>query len=640
MQLLSSPKYLEQLRRVLLAITDLKKPTIALCGSTGCEALGAKEVVKAFREELKKRNLENEVDIKETGCLGFCEKGPRVLIQPEEIAYFKVQVSDVPEIVSRTLINKEVIERLLYIDPTTGVAARHLFDVPFYKFQNRILMDNNSKVDPKNIEDYIALNGYKALAKALFQMTPDQVMEEIRKSGLRGRGGGGFPTYQKWESTRRAHETPKYVIVNCDEGDPGAFMNRALMEGNPNCILEGLIIGAYAIGSHEGFIYVRQEYPLAVENMQAAIDQAMAFGLLGKNILGSGFDFEVKIHRGAGAFVSGESSALMTAIEGRVGEPRPKYVHTSEKGLWDKPTVLNNVETWANVPLIILNGGEWFANIGSAGSKGTKIFALAGKVNNTGLVEVPLGATLRDIVFKIGGGIRNGKKFKAVQIGGPSGGMIPEQYLGIPVDFDELKKFGAMMGSGGLVVMDYDTCMVDVARYFVNFLCEESCGKCVPCREGLKQARAILTKIVSGEGEESDIEKLRQIAETSNAAALCALGQTSANPMLTTLRYFADEYEAHIKEKRCPSLSCKPLINFYIDPSKCSACTLCSRNCPMQAIDGAVGKIHIIDQLKCTKCGTCFDLCKFKAIQKISGQPVPPPIPEAQRIKKLNRKEN
>ena len=640
MQLLNSADDLEQLRRVLMAITDLKKPEIALCGSTGCEALGAKEVLKAFKEEFKKRNLENKIDIKETGCLGFCEKGPRVIIMPEDIAYFKVQASDVPEIVSRTICNKEIIDRLLFIDPTTGVPARHLYDVPFYKYQNRLLMDSNSKIDPKDIEDYIAVNGYKALAKVLSQMTPDQVMEEIRKSGLRGRGGGGFPTFQKWDSTRKAHENPKYVIINCDEGDPGAFMNRALMEGNPHSILEGFIIGAYAIGSHEGFIYVRQEYPLAVENMQAAIEQATAFGLLGKNILGSGFDFEVKIHRGAGAFVSGESSALMTAIEGRVGEPRPKYVHTSEKGLWDKPSVLNNVETWANVPLIINNGAEWFASIGSAGSKGTKIFALAGKVNNTGLVEVPLGVTLRDIIFKIGGGIRNGKKFKAVQCGGPSGGMIPEQYLDAPVDFDELKKLGAMMGSGGLIVMDNDTCMVDVARYFVNFLCEESCGKCVPCREGLKQAREILTRITSGKGEETDIDKLRQIAEASNAAALCALGQTSANPMLTTLRYFAYEYEAHIKEKRCPALSCKPLINFYVDPAKCMACTLCSRNCPMQAIDGAVGKIHVIDQSKCTKCGTCFDVCKFKAVQKISGEPVPPPIPEAERIKKPIRKEN
>jgi NADP-reducing hydrogenase subunit HndC len=634
MQLLNSPDDLEQLRRVLLAITDPRKPTVVLCTSTGCEALGAKEVVKAFKDEFKKLNLEGKVDIKETGCLGFCEKGPRVIILPEAIAYFRVQASDVPEIVSKTVCNKEIVRRLLYIDPTTGVRARHLYEVPFYKYQNRLLLDNNAKVDPKNIENYIALDGYKALAKVLFQMTPEEVIEEIRKSGLRGRGGGGFPTFQKWESTRKARETPKYVIINCDEGDPGAFMNRALMEGNPHSILEGFAIGAYAIGSNEGFVYVRQEYPLAVENMHAAIDQATAFGLLGRNILGSGFNFEVKIHRGAGAFVSGESSALMTAIEGRVGEPRPKYVHTSEKGLWDKPTVLNNVETWANVPIIINNGGEWFAEIGSAGSKGTKIFALAGKVKNTGLVEVPLGVNLRDIIFKIGGGMRDGKKFKAVQIGGPSGGMIPEQYLGTPVDFDELKKLGAMMGSGGLIVMDNDTCMVDVARYFVNFLSDESCGKCTPCREGLRQAKKILTDIVSGKGTEGDIEKLKQIADVSKAAALCALGQTSANPMLTTLRYFADEYDAHIKEKRCPALSCKPLINFYIDPEKCNACTLCAKSCPVQAIDGEVGKIHIIDQEKCTKCGTCFDKCRFKAVQKISGYPVPAPIPEKERIRK------
>ena len=638
MMRLNSPADLEELRKKIVAKIDTQKPAVTLCISTGCEALGAKDVLKAFKEEFKKQGLEGKVDIKETGCLGFCEKGPRVVVYPEDIAYFKVQASDVPEIVSKTLLNKEIVERLLYADPNTGEKAKRLIDVPFYKYQYRLLMDDNAKVDPKKIEDYIALDGYKALSKALFQLTPDQVMEEVKKSQLRGRGGGGFPTFQKWDSTRKVPETPKYVIINCDEGDPGAFMNRALMEGNPHCILEGLIIAAYAVGSHEGFIYVRQEYPLAVENMQMAIDQATAYGLLGKNILGSGFDFKVKIHKGAGAFVSGESSALMTAIEGRVGEPRPKYVHTSEKGLWDKPSVLNNVETYANIPLIINKGAEWFTKIGTAGSKGTKIFALAGKVNNTGLVEIAMGMTLRDMIFKIGGGIRNGKKFKAVQAGGPSGGMIPEQYLDTPVDFDELKKLGAIMGSGGLIVMDEDTCMVDMARYFVNFLCDESCGKCVPCREGLKQARKILTDIVSGKGKEGDIEKLRQIAEASSTSALCALGQTSANPMLTTLRYFPDEYEAHIKEKRCPALSCKPLINFYIDPAKCNACTLCARNCPVQAIDGAVGKIHIIDQSKCTKCGTCFDACRFKAVTKISGEPVPPPIPEEQRLKKPVKK--
>ena len=490
-------------------------------------------------------------------------------------------------------------------------------------------------MDPKSIEDYIALGGYSALVKVLSQMKPEQVLDEIRKANLRGRGGGGFPTVRKWEATRKASGEPKYVIVNCDEGDPGAFMNRALMEGNPHSILEGLIIGAFAIGSHEGFIYVRQEYPLAVENMQLAIDQAQEYGLIGDNILRSGFDFKVKIHKGAGAFVSGESSALMTAIEGKVGEPRPKYVHTSEKGVWDKPSTLNNVETWANVPLIINKGADWFNSIGTERSKGTKIFALAGKVNNTGLVEVPMGMTLRDIIFKIGGGIRNGKKFKAVQTGGPSGGVIPEQYLDSPVDFDELVKLGSIMGSGGMIVMDEDTCMVDVARYFVNFLCDESCGKCVPCREGLKQARSILDNITMGKGQEGDIEKLQEIGEATSAAALCALGQTSANPMLTTLRYFRDEYEAHIKEKRCPALVCKSLISFYIDPAKCNACTLCFRNCPVDAvIGGDRNKIHVIDQSKCIKCGTCFEVCPpaFRAVTKISGEPVPPPLPEEQRL--------
>jgi len=469
-----------------------------------------------------------------------------------------------------------------------------------------------------------------------------QVLGEVEKSNLRGRGGGGFPTGRKWESTRNAPGEPKYVIVNCDEGDPGAFMNRALMEGNPHSILEGLIIGAYAIGSHEGFIYVRQEYPLAVENMQMALEQAEKYGFLGKDILGSGFDFKVKIHKGAGAFVSGESSALMTAIEGKVGEPRPKYVHTSEKGVWDKPSTLNNVETWANIPLIINKGAEWFASIGTKGSTGTKIFALAGKVNNTGLVEVPMGMTLRNIIFKIGGGIRDGKKFKGVQTGGPSGGVIPEQYLDSPVDFEELAKLGSIMGSGGMIVMDEDTCMVDVARYFVNFLCDESCGKCLPCREGLKQARKILDDIVAGEGKEGDIEKLTEIAEATSVASLCALGQTAANPMLTTIRYFKDEYEAHIKEKRCPALVCKSLTAYYIDPTKCNACTLCFRNCPVCAVDGERNKIHIIDQTKCTKCGTCYDVCppKFRAVQKISGEPVPPPIPEEKRLIKRGGKAN
>ena len=634
MEQMKSPSDLEKLRRGLLAERDPNRPAIAVCVSTGCEALGVKGVLKAFEEEIKKQGLEGRIDIKETGCLGFCEKGPRVVIYPEEIYYFRVKSTDVPEIVSKTLINKEIIERLLYTDPITAKTARHLSEVPFYKYQNRLLLDNNAKIDPKRIEDYVALGGYTALAKALFQMTPEQVIEEVKKANLRGRGGGGFPTYRKWESTRNAPGEPKYVIVNCDEGDPGAFMNRALMEGNPHCILEGLVIGAYAIGSHEGFVYVRQEYPLAVENMGVAIKQAENYGLLGKNILGSGFDFKVKIHRGAGAFVSGESSALMTAIEGKVGEPRPKYIHTSEKGIWEKPSALNNVETWANIPLIINKGAEWFGSIGTAGSKGTKIFSLVGKVNNTGLVEVPLGISLRDIIYKIGGGIRDGKKFKAVQTGGPSGGVIPEQYLDSPVDFDELARLGSIMGSGGMVVMDEDTCMVDVARYFVNFLCDESCGKCLPCREGLKQARKILNDIVAGKGKEGDIEKLNEIAEVTSVASLCALGQTAANPMLTTIHHFRNEYEAHIREKKCPALVCKGLISYYINPEKCNACMLCFRNCPANAIIGERMKIHIIDQSKCTKCGTCYDVCppKFRAVEKISGEPVPPPLSEEERL--------
>jgi NADH-quinone oxidoreductase subunit F len=551
-----------------------------------------------------------------------------------------VKASDVPEIVSTTLIKGEIVERLLYEDPVTGKKARYLSDVPFYKYQNRLLLESNSKVNPKKIEHYLVIGGYKALAKALFQMTPEDVMKEVKDSKLRGRGGGGFPTYIKWESSRKASGTPKYVVVNCDEGDPGAFMNRALMEGNPHSILEGLIIGAYAIGAHEGFIYVRQEYPLAVENMETAIKQAEELGLFGEDILGSGFSFKVTIHKGAGAFVSGESSALMTAIEGKVGEPRPKYVHTSEKGIWDKPSTLNNVETWANIPLIINKGAEWFASIGTEGSKGTKIFALAGKVNNTGLVEVPFGVTLRDIIYKIGGGIRNDKKFKGVQTGGPSGGIIPEQHLDSPVDFDELTKLGSMMGSGGMIVMDEDTCMVELARYFVNFLCDESCGKCTPCREGLKQASIILNRIVCGKGTEEDIEKLKKIAEVTSVSALCALGQTSANPLLTTLRYFSDEYEAHIKEKRCPALACKELVSYYIDPEKCQACMICKRNCPADAVIGEKMKVHVIDQSKCIKCGSCYDLCppRFGAVTKLSGEPVPMPVPEEERLIKRPQK--
>jgi len=625
---------LERLREEILAERDPNKPCIAICAGTGCLALGCDKVIAAFREEVKKQGLEDKVDIRETGCPGFCENGTVVTIYPEGIFYIKVTPEDAAEVISQTIIERKIIERLLYVDATTNEKIVHEKDVPFYKYQKRILIDNNSKLDPKSIDDYIALGGYSALAKAFFHMTPEQVLEEVKKSNIRGRGGAGFPAGRKWESVRNAPGEPKYVIVNCDEGDPGAFMNRALMEGNPHSVLEGLTIGAYAIGSHEGFIYVRAEYPLAVGNVGTAIKQAEEYGLLGENILGSGFDFKVKVHRGAGAFVSGESSALMTAIEGGVGEPRPKYIHTSEKGVWDRPSDLNNVETWANIPLIINNGADWFTSIGTERSKGTKIFSLVGKVNNTGLVEVPMGITLRDIIYKMGGGIPGGKKFKAVQTGGPSGGCIPEKFLDSSVDYDELARLGSIMGSGGMIVMDEDTCMVDTARYFLDFLADESCGKCTPCREGIEQMLGILTDICEGRGKEGDIELLEELAEVVKDTALCALGGTAPNPVLTTIRYFRNEYEAHIREKKCPAFVCKELISYYIDPSKCEACMICLRNCPMGAIDGEKGQIHVIDQSKCTKCGACFDTCpdRFNAVTRISGEPVPPPPSEVERV--------
>jgi NADH-quinone oxidoreductase subunit F len=555
------------------------------------------------------------------------------VIHPDEICYFQIEPKDVAEIISQTIKEKKLVERLLYIDPNTKEKIVHESEIPFYKYQERLVFGSNGSIDPKSIEDYLAIGGYAALAKALTGMSAEQVLEEVKKSNLRGRGGGGFPAGQKWEGSRNAAEKTKYVIVNADEGDPGAYMDRALLEGNPHAILEGLTIGAYAVGANEGYIYVRQEYPLAVENVHLAIREAEAHGLLGRNILGSGFDFIVKVHQGAGAFVCGESTALMTALEGRAGEPRPKYVRSNIKGLWERPSVLNNVETWANVPMIINRGADWFTQIGTEGSKGTKIFSLVGKITNTGLVEVPMGMPLKDIIFKIGGGIPGGKKFKAVQTGGPSGGCIPEELLGLQVGFDELTKAGSMMGSGGMIVMDEDTCMVDVSRYFMDFLTDESCGKCVPCREGLRQMLKILTNITTGKGKEGDIELLESLSETAQEAALCALGKSAPNPFLSTLKYFREEYEAHIKDKRCPALSCKELIVYHIDPAKCQACMTCGKKCPAEAIDGGKNKIHIVDQDKCTKCGTCFEVCppRFGAVRKISGEPVPPRIPEEAR---------
>jgi NADH-quinone oxidoreductase subunit F len=552
---LKSPGELEALRSSILKKRDPDKPCITVCNGTGCQAYGSKSIMAAFQDEVKKQNLGAKVDVKAIGCPGFCERGTLVVIKPKDIFYQRVRAKDVPEILSETIGKGNVINRLLYTDRTTNVKVTREGEVPFYKRQMRLIIGNNGLIDPTSIDDYLAIGGYTALAKAL-KMSPEQIIDEVKKSGLRGRGGAGFPTGNKWETTHKAHGEPKYVICNADEGDPGAFMDRSLVEGNPHSVLEGMIIGAYAIGSHEGYIYIRNEYPLAVRNMRIAIEQAEAGGLLGENILGSGFSFNIKIKRGGGAFVCGESTALMASLEGRVGEPRAKYIHTSEQGLWGKPSNLNNVETWTNVPLIINKGGDWYAKIGTKGSKGTKIFALVGNISNTGLVEVPMGTTLREIVFDIGGGIPKGRKFKAVQTGGPSGGMIPESLLDLPVDFDELTRAGSMMGSGGMIVMDDKTCMVDMARYYTTFLEGESCGKCVPCREGLRQMKYILDGITEGRGKEGDIELLEELCATLIDASLCALGNTAPNPVISTIRHFRNEYEAHIKEKKCPAGVC------------------------------------------------------------------------------------
>jgi NADH:ubiquinone oxidoreductase subunit F (NADH-binding)/(2Fe-2S) ferredoxin/NAD-dependent dihydropyrimidine dehydrogenase PreA subunit len=611
---------LENIRKDILKKRDSTKLTVTICSGTGCRAYGSVNVYDTFVAEIAKQGLGDKVTMRSTGCHGFCERGTIVVIFPEEICYLRVKPEDVPEIVSETLLNGKIIDRLLYEDEN-GQKLTHESDIPFYKLQNRIVFGNNKYVDPQNIEDYLALGGYSALSKVLSGMTPEQVIDEVKKANLRGRGGGGFSAGVKWETTRNAPGNIKYVIVNADEGDPGAYMDRSLLEGNPHSVLEGLIIGGYAIGANQGYVYVRQEYPLAVENLYVALEQAREYGFIGTDIMGSGFNFDVAVHKGAGAFVSGESSALMSAIEGNVGEPRPKYIRTAVSGIWERPSNLNNVETWATVPLILNNGADWFKSIGTENSSGTKIFSLVGKVNNTGLVEVPMGITLREIIYDIGGGIPGGKKFKAVQTGGPSGGVLPESMLDIKVDFDELSRIGSMMGSGGMIVMDETTCMVDVARYFLDFLTDESCGKCTPCREGVHLMLRILNRICSGNGEEEDIEKLEEIAGTVQVAALCALGQTAPNPVLSTLKYFRDEYIAHIKEKRCPAGVCKSLISYNIQVDKCKGCGICLRNCPVNAISGEKQKPHTINQAKCTKCGTCLEVCpeRFGAVIKLSG---------------------
>ena len=593
------------------------KVSVTVCGGTGCQAYGCEAIATAIEDELVRIGVRDKVRFVQTGCRGFCEKGPIVVVQPENLFYQQVVIGDVCEIVEKSVIGGQAVERLLYRLPGTEATALHEEEIPFYANQDRIVFGDNGHISPRSIDDYLErCNGYEALKKA-FTMQPESIINEITHSGLRGRGGGGFPTGLKWTTCRKAHGTPKYVICNADEGDPGAYMDRSLLEGNPHRVLEGMIIGAFAIGSNEGFVYVRNEYPLAVKHIGIAIEQARAKGFLGKNILGSGFDFDVRIARGGGAFVCGESTALMASLEGKAGEPRAKYIHTVESGLWGKPSNLNNVETWANVPFIITNGADWYASIGTEGSKGTKIFSLVGKVLNTGLVEVPMGVTLRKLIYDIGGGIPGGKRFKAVQTGGPSGGCLPESLLELKIDFDELTQAGSMMGSGGLIVMDETSCMVDVARYFLNFLSDESCGKCVPCREGIAAMASILTDICEGRGTQEHIPLLKDLAEATAEGSLCALGGSSANPVLSTLRYFAEEYRAHIEDHRCPAKVCKALITYRILPEACTGCTACVRKCPQGVISGKKKQAHAIDQSGCIKCGVCFDTCRFQAIEVV-----------------------
>jgi len=568
-----------------------KKRLLSLCGGSGCGAYGTEKVYDALMAELAKHGLQDEMDVKLSGCHGFCEKGPILVIHPEGIFYPQLNEEDIPKVVENTIINGELVKKLIFKDPVTKKRIAHEKDIPFYKLQQRIIFGKNSIIDPTSIEDYILVDGYRALEKALFEMKPEEIIDQVKKSGLRGRGGGGFPAGIKWDTCRK-HDGDRYVICNADEGDPGAYMDRSLLEGNPHSVLEGMIIGAIAVGSCEGYVYVRHEYPLAVKNLTIALQKARELGLLGINILGSGLDFDIHISRGGGAFVCGESTALMASLSGEPGRPRAKYVHTVEKGFRNNPSMLNNVETFANVPVIIDKGADWYSSIGTEFSKGTKIFSLVGKVANTGLVEVPMGTSLRTIIYDIGGGVPRKKKFKAVQTGGPSGGCIPEKFLDMGVDFDELTKVGSMMGSGGMIVMDQDTCMVDLARYFIDFLQEESCGQCNPCREGIKRMLEILNNICAGDGREGDVELLEELGAMIQKFSLCGLGTSAANPVLTTILYFRDEYEAHIKDKKCHAGVCKTLFHYEIDEEACNGCTLCAKKCPEDAITGKLKKLN------------------------------------------------
>ena len=607
---------------------------LMLCAGTGCVSNKSFNIREALQAELHKRGLQDEILVVMTGCNGFCAVGPIMIVQPDGIFYQNLTEEDIPYLVEEHFLKGRPVPKLMYSPPEEKTPIPTMSDIGFFSRQTLIALRNRGLIDPEKIDEYIARDGYRALAKALTSMTPEEIIKEIKDSGLRGRGGAGFPTGRKWEACKNAEGEPKYIVCNGDEGDPGAFMDRSIVESDPHSVLEGMIIGAYAIGAHEGYIYIRNEYPLAMKRLELAIAQARDYGLLGENILDSGFDFDIRIQRGAGAFVCGEETALIASIEGRPPEPRQRPPFPAQSGIWGKPTNINNVETWATVPAIINRGADWFASIGTETSKGTKVFSLVGKINNTGLVEVPMGITLREIIYDIGGGIPNEKKFKAVQTGGPSGGCLPVELLDLPVDYERLTEAGSIMGSGGMIVLDEDTCIVDIARYFIRFTNDESCGKCTACRDGSEALLEIFDKICNGEGEEGDLAFLQELAEVIKDASMCGLGQTLPNPVLSTLRYFKDEYEAHIKDKRCPAYVCKALTAYYIDPDKCKACMICLRNCPVEAIIGEKNQIHVIDQSKCTKCGTCFDVCptRFGAVTRLSGEPIPESPPLEERV--------